>query len=103
MNAIRAIAVVSAGVLLGGSIAHADTTDDQFLSDLNRHGITVHQGGSVELGNLARLMCEKRASGVSQAGEINIVMSNGGFVTCDQATEFVHLAMVYYCPKYANW
>ena len=42
MNATNMIrAVVSAGVLSGGGIAHADTTDDQFLSDLNQHGITI--------------------------------------------------------------
>lgn len=100
MNAIRAVAVVSAGILLGGGIAHADPTDDQFLSDLNRRGLTIYNGGAVQLGQLARVMCEKRASGASQADEINIVMSNGGLVTYSQATEFVHLAMVYYCPQY---
>jgi hypothetical protein len=97
---IRALLVAVAFAGFVAPLAHADSsTDDQFMSELNQRGIVIDDGGSANVGQLAQLMCAKRASGMSQSDMINIVMRQ---VTYSQASDFVHLAMLNYCPQYLS-
>jgi Protein of unknown function (DUF732) len=111
MGPFRPIAVAAAAVLLAAAIAHADTTDDQFLGLVSNDGLTA--GPPDQMIAIAHQRCD--ANGLSHSGwynfrfggqpsQFNIAISNISLklqsqgLTPDQAVQFMRDAVAVYCP-----
>ena len=111
MGPFRPVAVAAAAVLLAAAIAHADTTDDQFLGLVSNDGLTA--GPPDQMIAIAHQRCD--ANGLSQSGSYNFrfggqpsqfnmaiskislkLQSQG--LTPDQAVQFMRDAVAVYCP-----
>jgi Protein of unknown function (DUF732) len=109
---VRALVAVVAAALLAAGIAHADTTDDQFLTLLASHGLDV--GPPDQMIALAHKRCD--ANGLSRAdwftlryygrpspfvaalSNINTKLQSQG-LTDDQVVQFMRDAVAVYCPN----
>jgi hypothetical protein len=107
----RPVAMAAAAVLLAAAIAHADTTDDQFLGLVSNDGLSA--GPPDQMIAIAHQRCA--ANDLSHAGWYNFrfggqpsqfnmaiskislkLQSNG--LTPDQAVQFMRDAVAVYCP-----
>jgi len=107
----RSIVAAVAAVLVATGIAHAESTDDQFLRLLSSHGI--NSGSPEQMIALAHKRCD--ANGLSRAdwftlrflgrpspfvaavSTINFNLQAQG-LTPDQAAQFMQDAVTVYCP-----
>jgi Protein of unknown function (DUF732) len=113
MQPFRAMIAAAAAVLSAAAIAHADTTDDQFLGSLSNDGLNV--GPPDQMIALAHERCAD--NGLSRQGYYNFrfggqrspfavatsklsvkIQSRG--LTPDQAAQFMRDAVAVYCPDY---
>ncbi|WP_197283519.1 DUF732 domain-containing protein [Mycobacterium sp. Marseille-P9652] len=96
-------ACVSGGLLaialLPAASAAADTTDADFNSYLNNHG--VHLGSAAQTVDMARMMCKDLDSGFTQKDEVD-VLTGAHRLNPDQAKLFVGAATADYCPNHHN-
>jgi hypothetical protein len=106
------VVTAAAAVLLAAGIAHADTTDDQFLGLLSNDGLTA--GPPDQMIAMAHKRCD--ANGLSRAdwftmrflgrpspfvvaiSNINAKLQSQG-LTDDQVVQFMRDAVAVYCPN----
>ena len=111
VHPFRPVIAAAAAVLLAAAIAHADSTDDQFLGLLSNDGLNV--GPPDQMIALAHKRCD--ANGLSRQGwfnfrfggqpsQFNVAISNISIklqsqgLTPDQAVQFMRDAVAVYCP-----
>jgi hypothetical protein len=86
-------------LVLSSGTAHADQTDDAFVNDLARRGITLP--ATVKPGSLGATVCVFMAEGHSM-GETSAALVDGGYkgvtFTGPQAMTVVLSAYSHYCP-----
>jgi hypothetical protein len=111
LDQFRPVVAAAAGVLLAATIAHADTTDDQFLWRLSNDGLNA--GPPDQTIAIAHSRCD--ANGLSRSGAVSLrvfgqpspfvvaiskiaatLQSQG--LTSDQAVTFMRDAVSVYCP-----
>jgi hypothetical protein len=111
MGPFRPVAVAAVAVLLAAAIAHADSTDDQFLGLVSNDGLTA--GAPDQMIAMAHQRCD--ANDLSHSGWYNFrfggqpsqfnmaiskislkLQSNG--LTPDQAVQFMRDSVAVYCP-----
>ncbi len=79
--------------------AAADTTDADFNTYLNNHGI--HLGSASQTVNMAHVMCKDLDAGYTQKDEVD-VLTGAHRLNPDQAKLFVGAATADYCPNHHN-
>jgi hypothetical protein len=113
LHPFRSVFAAAAAVLFATAVAHADTTDDQFLGLLTNDGLNV--GPPDQMTALAHERCAD--NGLSRQGYYNFrfgghrspfavatsnlsvkIQSHG--LTPDQAAQFMQDAVAVYCPDY---
>jgi hypothetical protein len=95
---VLAAAVALLGPLAAVSTAHADTTDDKFLSMLRSEGITDHvsPAHAIEAGHM---VCQKLDGGSTPEAVANDVV-NSSNMPAYHSGYFVGAAIKAYCPQY---
>jgi len=111
VDPFHAVLAGAAAVLLAAGIAHADSTDDQFLARLANDGLSI--GPPDQMIALAHKRCE--ANGLSRSdwfslrffgrpspfvvalSNIHATLQSQG-LTHDQAVQFMRDAVAVYCP-----
>jgi hypothetical protein len=111
VNPFGPIVAAAAAVLLAAAVAHADTTDDQFLGLLSNDGLNA--GPPDQVIAIAHQRCD--ANGLSRMGyynfrfggqpsqfnvaisKISVKLQSQG-LTPDQAVQFMRDAVAVYCP-----
>jgi hypothetical protein len=88
-GALLAVMLVPAGA------ARADSTDTEFATYLESHGI--HLGTPAQVANMARTMCQDLENGNTQNDEEEELV-NSKKLTEAQANAFVGAATADYCP-----
>jgi hypothetical protein len=113
LGRLRSVVAATAAVLLATGIAHADTTDDQFLATLATHGLNV--GPPDQLIAMAHKRCDanglprgadwytlrffaRPSPFVAAISNINNNLHSQG-LTDDQVVQFMHDAQAAYCPN----
>jgi hypothetical protein len=100
---LLAAGVVPAFALLGplgaAPTAHADNTDNAFLSTLKAHGI-IHESDQSEI-IAGHLVCHQLDMGKTEDQVANDVM-NSSTLDGDNAGYFVAIAERAYCPQYVT-
>jgi hypothetical protein len=112
LGGVRPVVAAVAAVLLAAGIAHADSTDDQFLGLLANDGLNA--GPPDQMIAIAHKRCE--ANGLSRAdwftlrflgrpspfvvaiSNINTKLQSQG-LTNDQVVQFMRDAVAVYCPN----
>jgi hypothetical protein len=111
VDRLRPIFAAAAAVLLAAGVAHADTTDDQFLGLLTNDGLNV--GPPDQMIAIGHERCD--ANGLSRQGSYNfrfggqrsqfaVAISNISVklqshgLSPDQAVQFMRDAVTVYCP-----
>ena len=92
-------AVALLGALGAAPTAHADATDDAFVSALKAHGI-LGEANQSEIA-AGHLVCHQLAMGKTQEQIATDVM-NSSTLDGDNAGYFVAIAERAYCPQYAD-
>ena len=87
------------GPVTAAPTAHADGTDDAFISALHAHGI-AHESPSSAIA-AGHLVCHQLSMGKTQEQIATDVM-NSSTLDGDNAGFFVALAERAYCPQYAD-
>lgn len=85
--------VLATIALAFGAVAHADTTDDQYLAELSRLGITGEPGQLIAEGRAA---CNNYGS-PALVGQIAGLMGRG--MSNVQASNLILVGMRAYCPE----
>lgn len=85
-------------LLLTAGIAQADSTDDDFLRQVNNVGVT---GAPADLIRNAHMVCTGLDSGMTPDSLTDAFVSQMGF-TPTRAGTFVASAVTHYCPQYSN-
>jgi hypothetical protein len=111
VDPVRPVVAAAAAVLLSAGIAHADSTDDQFLGLLSNDGLNA--GPPDQVIAIAHQRCD--ANGLSHTGwynfrfggqpsqfnvaisKISVKLQSQG-LTPDQAVQFMRDAVTVYCP-----
>lgn len=98
---VLAAGFVPAVALLGplAPTAHADGTDDAFITVLHSHGI-VHEAPSSAIA-AGHLVCHQLDMGKTQE-QIAMDVMNSSTLDGDHSGFFVALAERAYCPQYAD-
>ena len=93
-----AMAAASIGLLVGVPVAHADTTDDKFLAQLQSEGITDHisSAHAIEAGHS---VCVKLDNGASPTAVVNDVL-NSSSMPVYHSGFFVGASIDAYCPRH---
>lgn len=88
--------IVAAATVALAAPAHADDTDQTFLSDLDSAGI--HYSDSDSAVNAGKTVCSLKDGGMSDDDVVsNLTQQNEGF-SQDKATKFASIATKVYCP-----
>lgn len=111
VDVFRPVVVAAAAMLVAAGMAHAESTDDQFLGLLSNDGLNV--GPPEQMIAIAHKRCD--ANGLSRAdwftvrffgrrspfavaiSNINVELQSRG-LTPEQATQFMRHAVSVYCP-----
>ncbi|MEB3982290.1 DUF732 domain-containing protein [Mycobacterium sp. 663a-19] len=95
---LLAAAIALLGPLAAVATAHADTSDDKFISILKSEGITDHVSSAhaVEAGHT---VCSKLDGGATPADVANDVL-NSSNMPAYHSGYFVGAAIKVYCPQY---
>ena len=88
-------AALLAVVLVPAGAARADSTDAEFTSYLQEHGI--HLGTPSETVNMARTMCKDLEDGFTQKEELDL-LAESEKLSESQAEIFIGAATADYCP-----
>jgi len=94
-----ALAAAMVGALGTASTAHADNTDQAFISTLRAHGIE-HESEQTEI-MAGHLVCHQLAMGKTPQQVATDVMSSST-LDGDNSGFFVAIAEEAYCPQYSN-
>jgi Protein of unknown function (DUF732) len=94
-----ALAAGLLGALGTASVAHADTTDQAFISTLRAHGIE-HESEQTEI-QAGHLVCHQLGMGKTPQQVATDVMNSSG-LDGDNSGFFVAIAEEAYCPQYQN-
>jgi Protein of unknown function (DUF732) len=115
VDSFRPVVAAAAAVLLAAAVAHADTTDDQFLGMLSNDGLNA--GPPDQVIAIAHQRCD--ANSLSRTGwfnfrfggqssqfnvaisKISVKLQSQG-LTPDQAVQFMRDAVAVYCPPDTN-
>jgi hypothetical protein len=92
-------AVALLGPVTAAPTAHADGTDDAFITALHNHGIE-HESPQSAIA-AGHLVCHQLGMGKTQEQIATDVMNSSG-IPGDDAGFFVALAERAYCPQYAD-
>jgi Protein of unknown function (DUF732) len=92
-------AVALLGPVTAAAPAHADGTDDAFITALHNHGIEHESPKSAVAAG--HLVCHQLDMGKTQQQIATDVMNSSG-IDGDDAGYFVALAERAYCPQYAD-
>lgn len=96
------LAVIVGALLLGAAgaaaIAHADTTDNNFLAVLRSEGITDHISPSDAIA-AGHMVCLRLDSGLSPTQVVNDVL-NSSSMPAYHSGYFVGASIKFYCPQY---
>lgn len=92
-------AVALLGPFTAAPTAHADGTDDAFITALHNHGL-AHESPKAAV-TAAHLVCHQLDMGKTQEQIATDVMNSSG-IDGDNAGFFVALAERAYCPQYAD-
>ncbi len=88
--------IVAAAAIALAIPAHADDTDQTFLSDLDTAGI--HYGDADQAVNAGKTVCSLKDTGMSDDDVVsNLTGQNDGFSEA-KATKFATIATSVYCP-----
>lgn len=87
-----AVGVALAAMVTPSTVARADTTDSDFVSYLESHGI--HLGNPV---NMAHVMCQDLDAGYTQKDEVD-QLTGSAKLSQAQAETFIGAATADYCP-----
>ena|SRR5271168_1052698 len=90
-----AFGALLAVMLLPAGPARADSTDSEFSSYLESHGINL--GSPAQTANMARTMCQDLENGNSQKDEVD-ELTDTHKLDEEQAELFVGAATADYCP-----
>ncbi len=93
-----AMATASIGLLVGVPVAHADTIDDHFLSQLKSEGITDHVSGAHAI-EAAHFVCVKLDNGASPTEVVADVL-NSSSMPVYHSGFFVGASIDAYCPRH---
>jgi hypothetical protein len=113
LGRLRPVVAAAAALLIVTGIAHADTTDDQFLTTLTNDGLNV--GPPDQLIAMAHKRCDanglprgadwfslryfaRPSPFVAAISNINNNLHSRG-LTDDQVVQFMHDAQAAYCPN----
>jgi hypothetical protein len=97
---LLAIGVASMGLLAAAPTAHADTTDQNFLTSLRTQGITdqISPGHLIEAGHF---VCVKLDNGASPTQVVNDVLYSSNMPAYHSGF-FVGAAIDAYCPRHKD-
>ena len=95
---IVAMALASSGLLASVSTAHADPTDDKFLSTLQSEGITDHVSPAHAI-EAAHFVCVKLDNGVTPSNVVADVL-NSSSMPAYHSGFFVGASIDTYCPRH---
>lgn len=87
--------VLLAVMLVPAGAARADSTDSEFASYLEEHGI--HLGTPSQTVNMARTMCQDLEDGYTQKDEVE-QLTESNKLSESQAEIFIGAATADYCP-----
>lgn len=100
VRVVFAVAVALLGPLGAVATAHADSSDDRFLSILKTQGITDHvsKAHAIQAGHI---VCQKLDGGATPTDVASDVV-NSSNMPAFHSGFFVSAAIGAYCPKYST-
>lgn len=84
--------------LLSIGVAHADSSDDDFVQQAHNVGVS---GAPADLINNGHLVCKSLDSGSNPDSITDAFVSQMGFKS-GVAAKFVAVSVTHYCPQYGN-
>lgn len=98
------LATIAAGVLLAGCpVAHADSTDDAFLHQLQAQGIPIYNdAGAKQAVEVAKEACRLLSLGWSDVATLQTLAADNPKVAVSSITTTMQVGIVNYCEGALN-
>ncbi len=97
--AAAAAAIILMPATACDTAAHADTTDDAYISVLHDEGITGSRSSLIRMG---RAVCTLRGEGWTSMDVADEIVARNDDMTLSDAAYLVGAAQAAYCPEYTS-